>query len=132
MVVAVFLRFSGISCVWSRLESPKRPSNGSQWLTTIQPSAGEAACSVGLTVSVSVADVFGATSSNMPVFTADVFGLNVADPSLVSSVLSVSESACTEYVKCPVEDRHGFPGTHSWSKSTGRIIELLSVGASAT
>ncbi len=89
--------FSGISCVWSRLESPYVTGppiapRSSQWLTTIQPSAGEAACSVGLTLSGSVADVFGATTSNMPVLTAGEFGLNVADPSLVSSVLSVSES----------------------------------------
>src|SRR5882762_7921945 len=97
----------------------------------MKPSTGARASSAALIETVSVALPFGATVSNMPVLTAGVKGLKVAVPSMVSLVGPVRLKLFAQYVKGLVPDRQGCPVSQSWLKSTGRVIVLLSIGASA-
>src|SRR5215475_15726335 len=102
------------------------------WLTIMSPSAGVCANSVLLTFTVSVADPFGAMTSNMPVLIAGENALNDAVPFTGSTVLSVRPNATAWYVNRGLAaDRHGEPGLHSCEMRAGSTIVLLSVGASA-
>src|SRR5215467_4902067 len=102
------------------------------WLTIIRPRAGVFAHSPLLTVTVSLADPFGLTTSNIPVLIAGENALNDAVPSTVSVVLSVSPSAWAWYVKRGLlDDKQGEPALHSCEMLTGRTSVLLSCGASA-
>src|SRR5262245_42202920 len=100
--------------------------------TIISPRAGVSAHSAGLTLTVSVADPLGATTSNMPVLIAGVNALYEAVPLTVSTVLSVVPKATAWYVNRGLAaERHGAPALHSCAEVTGSTIVVLSFGASA-